>query len=128
MTHLSTTHDNSCCACASRVKREGIKVQEGWINNICSENTDEWHEFLRDPKANTGCPSDESQETLSETQEILSKNSPSDVNRNLTQQDGCKTQDGRMMYKNVAQDREYTVSRHIFLSFCRPESSSRPVA
>ena len=22
MTHLSTTHDNSCCACASRVKKE----------------------------------------------------------------------------------------------------------
>lgn len=27
-------------------KKEGIKVQEGWINNICSENTDEWHKFL----------------------------------------------------------------------------------
>ena len=63
-------------------KREGIEVQEGWINNICSENTDEWHEFLRDPKAKTDCPSDESQEALSETQEILSKNSPSDVNVN----------------------------------------------
>ena len=63
-------------------KKEGIKVQEGWINNICSENTDEWHEFLRDPKAKTDCPSDESQEALSETQEILSKNSPSDVNVN----------------------------------------------
>jgi len=61
-------------------KKEGIKVQENWINIICSENTDEWHEFLRDPKANTDCSSDESQETLSETQEILSKNSHSDVN------------------------------------------------
>lgn len=47
-------------------------MQESLINNICSENTDEWHE----------CSSDESQETLSETQEILSKNSPSDVNVN----------------------------------------------
>ena len=43
------------------------------------------------------------------------------------QQDGCKTQDGRMTYKNVAQDRECTVSRHIFSSFCRPESYRRPV-
>ena len=41
--------------------------------------------------------------------------------RDLTQQDGLKTQDGRMT-KNVAQDRECTVSRHIFSSFCRPES------
>ena len=48
--------------------------------------------------------------------------------RDLTQQDGWKTQDGRMTYKNVAQDRECTVSRNIFSSFCRPESSSRPVA
>ena len=37
---------------------------------------------MRDPKANTDCSSDESQETLSETQEILSKNSPSDVTVN----------------------------------------------
>ena len=37
---------------------------------------------MRDPKAKTDCPSDESQEALSETQEILSKNSPSDVNVN----------------------------------------------
>ena len=37
---------------------------------------------MRDPKANTDCSSDESQETLSETQEILSKNSRSDVNVN----------------------------------------------
>ena len=48
--------------------------------------------------------------------------------RDLTEQDGWKTQDGRMTYKNVAQDRECTVSRNIFSSFCRPESSSRPVA
>ena len=34
--------------------------------------------------------------------------------RDLTQQDGWKTQDGRMTYKNVAQDRECTVSRNIF--------------
>ena len=46
----------------------------------------------------------------------------------LTQQDGCKTQDCRMTYKNVAQDRECTVSRHIFSSFCPPESYRRPVA
>ena len=30
--------------------------------------------------------------------------------------------------KNVTQDRECTVLRDIFASFCRPESSSRPVA
>ena len=48
----------------------------------------------------------------------------STVNRDLTQQDGWKTQDGRMTYKNVAQDRECTVSRNIFSSFCRPESSA----
>ena len=29
--------------------------------------------------------------------------------------------------ENVAQDLECTVSRHIFSSFCRPESYSRPV-
>ena len=57
-------------------------MQESWINNICSENTDEWHEFLKDCKANTDCSCDESQETLSKTLEILSKNSPSDVNVN----------------------------------------------
>lgn len=28
-------------------KKEGIKVQESWINNICSENTDEWHELVK---------------------------------------------------------------------------------
>ena len=50
------------------------------------------------------------------------------VVRDLTQQDGWRTQDGRMTYKNVAQDQECTVSRNIFSSFCRPESSSRPVA
>ena len=31
-----------------------------------------------------------------------------------------KTQDGRMTYKNVAQDQECSVSRRIFSSFCRP--------
>ena len=51
-----------------------------------------------------------------------------DGNRDLTQQDGWKTQDGRMTYKNVAQDQECTVSRNNFSSFYRPESSSRPVA
>ena len=54
----------------SELFKKGIKVQESWINGICSENTDEWHEFLRDRKANTDCSSDESQETFSETQEI----------------------------------------------------------
>ena len=57
-------------------KKEGIKVQESWINNICFENTDKWHEFLRDPKANTDCSFDESQETLSETQDIQLKQTP----------------------------------------------------
>lgn len=63
------------------LKKKGLKCKRVGLT-ICSENTDEWHEFLRDPKANTDCSSDESQETLSETQEILSKNSPSDVNVN----------------------------------------------
>lgn len=39
-------------------------------------------DFLTDPKANADCSSDESEETLGETQEILSKISPSDVNVN----------------------------------------------
>ena len=43
-------------------------------------------------------------------------------NSDLTQKDG------RMAYKNVAQDGECAVSRHIFSSFCRPESYHRPVA
>ena len=36
------------------------------------------------------------------------------INSDLTQQDGWKTQDGRMTYESVAQDQECTVSRHIF--------------
>ena len=49
------------------------------------------------------------------------------VNRELTQQDGCKTQDGRMT-KNVARDCIPGLARHFISSFCRPESYSRPVA
>ena len=44
--------------------------------------------------------------------------------RDLTQADGTLKNDE----KNVAYDWECTVSRHIFSSFCRAESSSRPVA
>ena len=57
-------------------------MQESWINNICSENTDEWQEFFEDPKTNTECSSDRSPETLSKIIEILSNDSPSDVNVN----------------------------------------------
>ena len=39
--------------------------------------------------------------------------------RELTQQDGWKTQDGRMP-KNVARDRALTIVRNIFSSFCPP--------
>ena len=49
-------------------------------------------------------------------------------NSDLAQQDGGKTQDGRMTYKNVAQDQECIVSRHIFSSFRGLESYRRPVA
>ena len=45
--------------------------------------------------------------------------------RELTQQDGWKTQDGRMP-KNVARDSAFV--RDIFLSFCRRECSSCPAA
>ena len=49
--------------------------------------------------------------------------------RDLTQQDGCKTQDGRMTKQMSRKSWNVrTVSRHIFSSFCRPECSSRPVA
>ena len=47
--------------------------------------------------------------------------------RELAQQDGSKTQDARMM-KNVVQDCAFLVLHDIFMSFCRPESYSRPVA
>ena len=43
------------------------------------------------------------------------------------QQDGWNTQDGRMT-KNVARDCAFLVLRDIFSSFCRPESTSCPVA
>ena len=50
------------------------------------------------------------------------------IDRELTQQDGWKTQDGRMMKKCRVWLGMHSLARHIFLSFCRPESSSRPVA
>ena len=49
-------------------------------------------------------------------------------NRDLTQQDGWKTQDGRMTKKRGARLCIPGLARHFFSSFCRPESSSRPVA
>jgi len=45
----------------------------------------------------------------------------------LAQQGGWKTQRGKIS-ENVAQERERTISRDIFASFCRPEPSNRPVA
>ena len=65
---------------------------------------------------------------ISEPAESSEGSPERDNNRDLTQQDGWKTQDGRMTYKNTAQDQECTVSRNNFSSFYRPESSSRPVA
>ena len=49
------------------------------------------------------------------------------INRDLTQKEGCKTQDDRMTKVFVRQD-PFPVLRDIFLTFCRPESSSRRVA
>ena len=46
--------------------------------------------------------------------------------RELMQQDGWKTQDGRMP-KNVARGSAFTIVRDIFSSYCRPECSSHPV-
>ena len=50
------------------------------------------------------------------------------TNRDLTQQDGWKTQDGRMTKKCCARLCIPGLARHFYTSFCRPESSSRPVA
>ena len=49
-------------------------------------------------------------------------------NRELTQQDGGKTQDGRMTKKCAARLCISGLARHFYTSFCRPESYSRPVA
>ena len=49
-------------------------------------------------------------------------------NRDLTQQDGWKTQDGRMTKKCCARLCIPGLARHFYTSFFRPESSSRPVA
>ena len=48
--------------------------------------------------------------------------------RDLTQRDGWKTQDGRMTKKCCARLCIPGLARHFYTSFCRPESSSRPVA
>ena len=47
--------------------------------------------------------------------------------RELMQQDGWKTQDGRMR-ENVERDCAFTIVRDLFSSYCRPECSSRPAA
>ena len=51
-----------------------------------------------------------------------------EINRDLTQQDGAKTQDGRMTKKCGARLCIPGLARHFYTSFCRPESYSRPVA
>ena len=48
--------------------------------------------------------------------------------REITQQDGGKTQDGRMTKKCGARLCSPGVARHFYTSFCRPESYRSPVA